>query len=101
MQSPKSKRSHAPGESPASDNNPIKNVGSPQGGTQPKQSGGSTVKSRANPKGSGNDKGGPMYHSRSAGASQAFSGGKAGYAGDSPDAQRKGGTSTQFPNGSE
>jgi len=100
MQSPKSKRSHAPGESPASDSHTESTVGSQSGGTQPKQSGDKTVKSRAHSGGSGNDKGGPMYHPREVGSAYHAPAGSPGYK-SSDEAQRKGGTSHQFSKGSE
>jgi hypothetical protein len=43
MQSPKSKRAKAPGEKPASDNNPVSN----SGGTRPERHGSSLAKSKA------------------------------------------------------
>jgi hypothetical protein len=97
QQSPKSQRSHAPGERPSSDNNPTKEIG----GQTPEHSGSNTTRVPTHSPGGPNN---PGVQSGSStvpvGSSSAPSGGSAGYV-KSDDAQKSGGTPHRFPNGSE
>lgn len=102
MQSPKSKRPHAPGENPASDNNPESHTGGPNNARYASSQAGSKAHVPAlSPSGHHGSPAGPMYHPREVTPASKLSSGGPGYAGESAEANRKGGTSHQFSNGSD
>jgi hypothetical protein len=101
MQSPKSRRGHAPGESPENDNNPVKTSGGP--GTRNETRGKKTGKvPTLSSTGSHGPHGTPRSEKLSTTKACDLRHGRAGYVDPmSGDAARKGGNPHRFPNGSE
>jgi hypothetical protein len=100
MQSPKSRRAHAPGEKPASDNNPQPRTG----GVGPSQNTGRKTDKvpTHSPQGHHGTPNKADYSPVPTHQAQPPRDGKApGYVTDKGDAARKGGTTHRFPNGSE
>jgi len=100
MQSPKSRRQHAPGESPANDNLPChKTGGVSRNATSGKDTTKAPVKSTT---GNAHSTNTPRSDKRSETKAFKNPSGRAGYeSGASGDAGRKGGSFHRFPNGSE
>lgn len=102
MQSPKSKRPHAPGEMPATDNNPVQRSGGQTG-----RQGSGMAKSKAHvprhsatgPSGAGNVQSG--YSAVSTSPSAPSQAGKPGYVDAPPEARKSpsGGNACSYPRG--